>query len=230
MYVNVIFAALSVGGALLLLDDEPRTQRRSIDLPSSTAVSAGLFGLVFGFSHAQTASWTDPVTIASIVGGVVLLAVFVWRQARIERPLLPLRVITAPTRAASFATIAIMGAGLFAVMIFLTYYLQQTRGYSPIATGLAYLPMTLSLVIASMVGNIVLRPRLGVRVMVGSGMALAAAGLAWLTRLSVSSSYAEAVLPALLLLGIAWVVLPPVRSPTRQTGSTARMSASRRQC
>jgi EmrB/QacA subfamily drug resistance transporter len=202
MYVNVIFAALAVGGALLLLEDEPRLDRRGIDVLSSTAVSAGLFGLVFGFSHAQTASWSSLVTIASIAGGAVLLGAFVSRQARIERPLLPLRIITARTRAASFATIAIMGAGVFAVMIFLTYYLQQVHGYSPMTTGLAYLPMTLSLVVASMLGNVVLRPRVGVRTMVVYGMALAAAGLAWLTQLSVSSSYGGAVLPALLLLGV----------------------------
>jgi EmrB/QacA subfamily drug resistance transporter len=202
MYVNVVFAGLSVGGALLLLDDEPRPARRSIDLAGSTAVSGGLFGLVFGLSHAQTASWSNPVTIASIVGGAVLLAAFVWRQARIERPLLPLRIVTDRARAASFATIAIMGAGMFAVMVLLTYYLQQVRGYTPIATGLAYLPMTLSLVLASMVGNVVLRPRLGVRAMVGYGMAIAAAGLAWLSRLSVPSSYVGTALPALLLLGI----------------------------
>ena len=201
MYVNVVFAAVSGIGAVLLIDDAGRGDRAGLDLVSVTTVTAGLFGVVFGFSHAETASWTSPVTVGALTAGLTLLVLFVLWQAKIARPLLPLRVVLDRDRGMSFVSIAVVGAGIFAVFIFLTYYLQQIRGFAPTTTGVAYLPMTVSLVIASVIGNIVLRPRYGVRPVIATGLLITGAGLLWLTRLDLTSGYATAVLPALVLLG-----------------------------
>jgi hypothetical protein len=122
-------------------------------------VSAGLFALVFGFSHAETTSWGNHVTLASLVTGAVLLALFAVIQSRSEHPLLPLRVVTNRNRAGSFLTVGIAGSAVFAVFLFLTYYLQQGRGYSPVATGLAFLPMTAAVMLSAAVATNKLRPR-----------------------------------------------------------------------
>jgi hypothetical protein len=110
----------------------------------------------------------------------------------------------------------IASAGMFGIFLFLTYYLQQTLGFSPVVTGLAFLPMVACLMISSVTSNIVLMPRTGPRPLAPAGMLLAAGGLAWLTRIGVHSSYATAVLPALLIIGAG---LGLVFAPVFNTGT-----------
>ncbi len=173
-------------------------------IPGILSVSGGLFALVFGFSHAQTASWTNPATIAMLAAGLALLALFAWVEGRIEHPLLPLRVLADRNRGASFLAIGIAGAAIFGVFLFLTYYLQQTRGYSPITTGLAFLPMTAAIMTSAVLANTKLLARFGPRPLVVIGMLLGAAGMFVLTRLGVHSGYAAEILPALLVMGIGF--------------------------
>jgi hypothetical protein len=161
-----------------------------------------LFALVFGFAHAQTTSWSNHLTVGSIVTGVLLLAVFVGIQARSANPLLPLRVLADRNRGASFLSIAIAGSAIFGVFLFLTYYLQQIRGYSPISTGLAFLPMTATVMVSAMIATTRLRNRFGPRSLVAVGMALGAIGMLALTRLGVGSSYTADILPALLAMAV----------------------------
>jgi drug/metabolite transporter (DMT)-like permease len=99
----------------------------------------------------------------------------------------------------------IASAGMFGIFLFLTYYLQQTLGFSPVVTGVAFLPMVACLMATSVTSNIVLMPRTGPRPLAPTGMLLAAGGLAWLTRIGVHSSYTTAVLPALLIIGAGLV-------------------------
>jgi len=202
MYVNLIFAAIGIAGALALLTNQAPAVKPKLDMPGVLAVSAGLFSLVYGFSHAQTTSWSNSSTIGFLVTGVLLLAVFTVIQARSRNPLLPLRVVTNRNRAGSFVSIGIAGAAVFAVFLFLTYYLQQGRGYSPVSTGLAFLPMTGAIMVSATVATNKLRDRLGPRPLVVAGMLLGAAGMVYLTRLDVSSSYAAGILPALIATGL----------------------------
>jgi predicted MFS family arabinose efflux permease len=120
----------------------------------------------------------------------------------VANPLLPLRVVTDRNRGASFLSIGISGAAMFGVFLFLTYYLQQTRGYSPVATGLAFLPMTAAVMVSAVIGNTRLRARFGPRILVVTGMLLGAGGMYYLTRLGLSSSYATDILPALVIMGV----------------------------
>lgn len=202
MYVNVVIAVAVVVGAMTLLRNEVPKERPGLDLPGTVAETAGLFALVFGFSHAETTSWSDPLTIASLLVGVLLLAAF-WRiEAHASRPLLPLRVLADRDRGASYLSTGIGAAAMFGVFLLLTFHLQQIEGYSPIRTGVAFLPMTVMVVVSATVSSTKLRPRFGPRPVVVTGMVLGAAAMAYLTRLQVDSSYATAILPSLLALGV----------------------------
>jgi EmrB/QacA subfamily drug resistance transporter len=201
MYVNLVFAVIAVAGALAMLHNQVPAEKSKLDVPGTLTVSGGLFALVYGFSHAQTASWGDPMTVAMLATGAGLLALFVWIESRVANPLLPLRVVTDRNRGASFLSIGIVGAAMFAVFLFLTYYLQDTRGYSPISTGLAFLPMTAAVMVSAMVSTTILSRRVGPRVLVAGGMALGAVGMFMLTGIDLGSSYAADILPALLVMG-----------------------------
>src|SRR5579884_2953258 len=202
MYVNLVFATIAIAGALALLHNEAPAVKPKLDLRGVLTVSAGLFSLVYGFSHAETSSWTNPVTLGFLIAGALLLIAFAVIESRSRNPLLPLRVVTNRNRAASFMTIGISGSAVFGVFLFLTYYLQQNRGYSPVATGIAFLPMTAAVMISAAVATNKLRARFGPRPLVMAGMALGAAGMLYLTRLGVDSSYASAILPALIAIGV----------------------------
>ena len=142
MYVNLIFAVVAIVGALRLLSNAHEQVRPQFDIPGILTVSGGLFALVFGFSHAETASWSSPVTLACWPPASSCSSPSRCIQDRVKHPLLPLRVVANRNRGASFLSIGLSGAAMFGVFLFLTYYLQQARGYSPITTGLAFLPMT----------------------------------------------------------------------------------------
>ena len=213
LYVNLFFAVLALTGGMLFLKRGAAANRPKLDLPGTLLVSAGLFGLVFGFSNADTHHWSSPQTWGYLVAGGVLLAVFGWWQTRAAHPLLPLRVLLDRNRAASFLAVAITGAGMFGVFLFLTYYLQVSMHYSPVSTGLAFLPMIGSLILTAQLSTIVLIPRFGPKPVVPIGMGMAAAGMVLLTGLGLSSGYAANVLPALIITGLGLgLVMPPAMS------------------
>ena len=203
MFVNLVLAAVVVAGGLSLLRNEAPAEKPRLDLPGVVSVAGGLFALVYGFSHAQTTSWSNPVTITSFVVAAVLLTLFVFIERRTEHPLLPLRIVLDRMRGGSYLTIAVAAISMFGVFLFLTYYLQQNLGYSPIKTGIAFLPMTVVVVASSTVVSSKLVPRFGPRWLVAVGMALGAAAMLYLTRLGIHSSYATAIVPALVVLGVA---------------------------
>ena len=164
--------------------------------------TAGLFALVYGFSNSETNSWGHPVTIFMLAAAVVLLTAFAIIEARVAHPLLPLRVVTDRTRGGSFLAIGISGIALFAVFLFLTYFLQQTKGFSPIETGLAFLPMTVAIMVTATSVNIRFLNRVGPRPLLILGMVLGAVSMVWLAQISPTSSYVGHVLPALIIMGI----------------------------
>ena len=202
MYINVVIALVPLTGALTLLRNERSQQKPRLDVPGVVTVSAGLFAVVFAFSWAETNSWSDPVTITMLAAGVVLLALFVGIESRVAEPLLPLRVLADRNRGASYLSIGIGAAAMFGVFIFLTFYLQRIEGYSPVVTGLAFLPLSLAVVVTAPIAQTKLRPRFGPRPLVVTGMVLGAAAMLYLSRLGVVSTYAIDILPALLVMGV----------------------------
>ncbi|MFY9888074.1 MAG: MFS transporter [Streptosporangiaceae bacterium] len=216
LYVNLVFAAIAVAGALAWIRPGRPDVRPRMDWPGAVLACAGLFLIVFGFSRAETAGWTGLQTVGSLAAGIVLLAGFVVAEQRSSHPLLPLRVILDRARGGSYAAVFISGIAIFATFLFLTYYLQVIRGESPLATGLLFLPMVGCILISSNLSSIVGLARLGPRVLIASGMLLGAGGMAYLTQLTVTSSYASAVLPALLILGLGFgmIFAPAINTAT----------------
>jgi EmrB/QacA subfamily drug resistance transporter len=216
LYVNLFFAGLAIAGGLLLLRRQPASIGRRLDLPGVALVSASVFSLVYGFSNAANHSWHAPSSYGFLAAGVALLAVFATWQARTASPLLPPRLVLDRNRGAAYLAVLVVGTGMFGIFLFVTYYLQQTLGYSPVISGAAFLPMIATLVLAANLSNVVLLPRLGPRPLVTVGMLLAAASLVWLTRIGAHSGYASVVLGPLMVAGFG---LGFTISPSMNTGT-----------
>lgn len=202
MFVNLAFAAVALVGAVLLLARHAGGSRPKLDIPGTAVVTAALFSVVYGFSHAESDGWTNSVTLAFLLGGAALLAVFVWLETRVAHPLLPLRIVLDRTRGGAYLAVFVMGIGMFAIFLFLTYYMQLTLGYSPIMTGVAFLPMVAAMVASSTTTPSLLLPKLGPKVVVSGGFVIAALGMAWLTRIGLDTGYTTHILPGLILLGL----------------------------
>ena len=216
LYVNLVFAAIAVAGALVYIRSSRPAVRPRLDWPGTVLACAGLFLIVFGFSRAETAGWTDPLTLGCLVLGPVLLAGFVLAEQRSSHPLLPLRVLVDRTRGGSYVALFISGIAIFGTFLFLTFYLQLIKGESPLTTGLLFLPMIGCILISSNLSSIVLLPRMGPRALIASGMLLGTGGMVYLTQVSVNSSYVGGVLPALLLLGLGFgmIFAPGINTAT----------------
>lgn len=198
---------------MILLGRSSRDKTAKIDVPGALLVSAGLFCLVYGFSNAESHDWSSPATWGFLLAGAVLLAAFTVWQTRSPHPLLPLRVLLDRNRGASFVSVLIIGAGMFGVFLFLTYYLQQSLGYTPIETGLAFLPMITGLMLTSTLASTTLVPRIGPKPVVPLGMGMAAAAMVWLTALDMNSSYTTGILPPLVLAGLGMgLIMAPAMS------------------
>ncbi|MDL2081793.1 MFS transporter [Streptomyces sp. GXMU-J15] len=210
LYVNVPIALVALTGGWMLLSNHRDAANSKLDVPGTILVAAGLFSVVYGFSNAESHDWGSPLTWGFLLAGGVLLAVFTWWQTRAAHPLLPLRILLDRNRAASFLTVLITGAGMFGVFLFLTYYLQLNLGFSPTKTGVAFLPMVGALMVMAQFGTTVLVPRLGPKVVLPLGFAVATAGMAWLTGIGVGSDYLTSVLPQLIVIGLGLgMVMPP---------------------
>ena len=182
LFVNLAFAVpAAIAAAVLLVNERPEI-RQKLDIPGALTAVSGLFAVVYGLAHAETGGWGSPITIAALSIGTALLIAFVAIQVRSENPLLPLRVVLDRDRGGSFAAIAIVGAGMFGVFLFLTYYLQRTLGFSPLTTGLAFLPMMASIMLTATLVNALVLPRTGPRPLIPTGMVLAALAMVLLTR------------------------------------------------
>jgi EmrB/QacA subfamily drug resistance transporter len=202
LYVNVVLAVIAVAGAVRLLAAHPRDPNVHIDWPGTVLVVAGLVAVVYGLSEADTAGWGAPTTLALLAAGVILLVAFVLVERRVQHPLLPLRVVVNRFRGGAYLAIGLSSIGSFGIFLFLTYYFQLTLAYSPIKSGLSFLPMVAAIVVASTTSSGVLMPRVGPRPPVPAGLFIAACGLSLLAaRLGLRTSYLDWILPALLLVG-----------------------------
>ena len=189
-----------------------RPERVRFDLGGAVCVVLGLAGVVYGLGNAASDGWSAARTIIPTILGV-LLVVFVLVEERVEHPLLPIRVVLDRFRGTSYLTLGIGGTGQFAIFLFLTYYLQQTLRFSPILTGIAFLPMIGCVVVGAVASGAALMPRTGPRPLVPVGCVLAAIGLALLNRITGDSGYAGSVLPSLLIMGLGFgLIFGPVQN------------------
>src|SRR5215203_2790823 len=216
LYVNLLIAVPAAIAALRLIENVGHPARPRLDLAGTALATTGLFALVYGFSNSEMNSWGHPVTIIALALAVALLTTFVFVESRVEHPLLPLRIVADRVRGGSYLAIGISGIALFAVFLFLTYYLQLTKGFSPIQTGLAYLPMTAAITTTATLVNIKLLAKVGPRPLLVLGMTLGAVAMAWFAQLDTDSSYAGHVMPGLIVMGIGMgnIFAPAISSAT----------------
>jgi EmrB/QacA subfamily drug resistance transporter len=204
MFINLGFAIpAAIAGGRLLVNMRP-AKRPHIDVPGVLVATSGLLAFVYGFSNAEMDSWTAPLTIGMLGFGVIAVAAFVAIERRMAAPLLPLRVVGDRNRGAAFLAVSVTGVAAFATFLFLTYFLQQGLGFSPIEAGLAFLPMVVAVFATGPAAAAKLLPRVGPRSLVPPGMVLSALGLVYLTGIDVDSSYAGAVLPGLMVIGVGF--------------------------
>ena len=216
LYVNLVIAVPTASFALRLLVNHSDPDRAGIDLPGLLAASAGLFALVYGFSNAETQSWTATDTIVALAASPVLLITFVLIERRAEHPLLPLHIVRDRNRGGAYLSILLAAAGIFGVFFFLTYYMQENLGFSPLTTGLAFLPMTAVLVATSTTVQTRVLPRTGAKPLMVTGMALGAIAMILFTRLTPDGTYASHILPGLLVvgLGLGCIFAPAIGTAT----------------
>jgi len=202
LYVNVPIAFIAFAGAWTLLDSGGRHEDAHLDVPGALLGSAGMLSLVYGFSEAESRGWGDGLVLGLLAAGVVLLGVFALWQTRARVPLLPMTVVKDRQRVGAFLTILFVTIGMFGVFLFLTYYFQRVLGYSPLKTGLAYLPITVGMITGSTQVAARLLNRVPPRTLIVPGLLLAAGALALIAQVGVEPAYASHILPGMLMLGL----------------------------
>ncbi|MEV6205718.1 MFS transporter [Kitasatospora sp. NPDC051914] len=202
MYINVPIALATALAARYVVRESRAAGTRRYDVPGALLATGGLVALVHGFTQAsEGAGWSAPATIALLATAVLLLTAFVAVERRTAHPLLPLRVVIDRNRAGVYLAYLLIGAGMFGMNLFMTYFLQVNLGYTPLLTGFAFLPFSIGVITTTTLAP-PLVGRFGPKVLMTGGIPLAIAGLLWLTRLDPASGYVTAVLPTQLLVGV----------------------------
>ena len=203
----VFFINVPIGAAVLVLAPRivPESRKEGVarggyDVEGAIAITLGLMALVFTLLKADSWGWTSARTLVGFAGAVVLIAAFLLIERRHENPLVPLRIFSNRSLAASDATMLVVAAGLFGVFFFCTLYFQQVLGYDALKTGVAYLPWTLTTIIVSTLAARIVDRFTPKPVLVG-GLLLATLGFLLLSRVSGHGDYASHVLPAMIVLG-----------------------------
>ncbi|MDT9694662.1 MFS transporter [Streptomyces sp. P17] len=216
MYVNAPIALIAAFGVLYLGPEVRAAVRARFDIPGVLLVTSGLVAIVYACSEAESEGWGSGLVIGLFVTGAVLLSVFLAVEARSSHPLLPLRVIADRTRGSAYLAMAVGMIAMLGALFFLTFYLQLVKGYSPVETGLAFLPMPVG--VGMFAGGLSpkILPKVPPRAMVVPGMIIAASALFWLAALEADSSYWAMVMPALFVLGagMGLLIAPSVNYAT----------------
>jgi EmrB/QacA subfamily drug resistance transporter len=219
--VNVPIALVTAAFAVAEVHESRAPGDTRYDIPGAVLSTLGLVSLVYGFTEAakpkfpnvpgSTAvqGWSAPTTIAFLVLAAVLLVGFVLWERRAQNPLLPLRVVLDRNRGGSYLMFLFVGAGLFAMFLFLTYYFQINLHYSPLKAGFAFLPFSIGIILAAGVVAQLL-PRVGPRPLMIPGLVMAIIGMLLLTQIGQDTAYVTHVLPSEILMsvGLAGVFIP----------------------
>ena len=219
--VNVPIALATAAAAIPVVHESRAPGDTRYDLPGALLSTVGLVCLVYGFTEAARAKnpenpadtsvqgWTAPSTVGFLVVSVVLLVAFLVWESRAKNPLLPLRIVKDRNRGGAYLVFLLVGAGLFGMFLFLTYYFQLNLGYSPLRSGFAFLPFSGGIIVAAGIVAQLL-PRVGPKPLMVTGLAMAVTGMLLLVRTGQDTSYVSTVLPSQLLLsvGMACVFIP----------------------
>jgi MFS family permease len=212
LFINVpIGIAAATLAMRYIAESKAEAQTRHFDVAGATTVTLGLVALVYGIVRADVSGWGSAEVLGSMAAGVVLLATFVAIEGRFApAPLMPLRILRSRTLSAANVTVFLLGGAMFGMWYFVSLYLQQVLGYTPIEAGLAFLPMTLSIMATSMIASR-LASRVGVQPPIVGGMLSTAIGLLLFARMPANGHWAsDLLLPSVLVaggMGISFVPL-----------------------
>ncbi|MEA2201649.1 MAG: hypothetical protein QOI89_2245 [Solirubrobacteraceae bacterium] len=202
----VFFINVPIGAVVLALaprvlpESRSQSAARGYDIEGAVAITVGTIALVFTLIKASTWGWTSGRTLAGFAIAILLIAAFVVIERRQKDPLIPLRIFSNRSLAASDATMLVVAAALFGVFYFCTLYLQQVLGFSALKTGVSYLPLSLTLVGASALASRFV-DRFTPKPVLIVGLLISTVGFALLTRIVGHGDYASHVLPAMVALG-----------------------------
>jgi EmrB/QacA subfamily drug resistance transporter len=207
-FVNVPIGLAVAIGALLVLDAHQGRKGR-LDLPGALSATAGAGLLVYGLSRAANHGWTDSITLASLaVAGVVLVA-FVIIESRTPHALMPLHIFADGDRAGGYLVMLLLGGAMLSLIFFLTQFFQNVLGYRPLVTGVAYLPVPITIALMSQVASRLVG-RIGTRPLLTVGPFLVVAGLVWMSFIDAGSDYLSVFGPLILAglgMGLSFVPL-----------------------
>ncbi len=198
----IFFVNVPIGAAGLLM--APRVLQESIptpgrlDVPGALTVTAGMLSLVYSLTNASLHPWSSMGTVIPLVGAGILLMAFVAIERSTPAPLMPLSIFKSRNRSGAYAIMLALGVAVFAVFFFMTQYLQDIQYYSAVRTGVAFLPMSVAIMVAA-VGTSRLLGKISIRVPLLVGPILALAGELGLSRLTPTSGYAAAIIPLVLI-------------------------------
>ena len=202
MFVNPVAAALVLVPVFLLIEGERRRARiANFDLFGALLATGGMLLMIYSLVKAPDVGWETARTIGGLAGALALLAAFVVNERRARDPLAPLSIFRINGLAYADATQLVAFAGFLAMFFFLTLYMQDVLGYSPIQTGAAYLPLSFAVVVAAGITS-QLVSRTGTRPLIVVGSLIAAGGLYWLSRIPVHGSFVADLLPGTLVVAV----------------------------
>lgn len=219
--VNLPAAALVLAFVPRLVPARERTFSGSIDVAGALLGTAGLTSLVYALLEAPARGWDSAPVLVAVVAAVVLLAAFLLIESRRREPLIPLRFFAHRSRSAANLTMMLFTTGLFAMFFLLTLHLQERLGWSPLETGLAYLPMAATLM-AGISISVRLVGWIGQRGVLIAGPLLGAAGLLYLSRLSGQDSYLTDIVPGMMLIAFGSGIAVPVLAGAAMSATTAQ--------
>ncbi len=216
LFINLFFAGFAIIGVVLFVTGGRHEHETHLDVLGTVLGSAGLFFVVYGFAHAVTTSWANYATLGSLVLGGLFLTAFTFWQQRSKHPLLPLRLLLNRARGGSLIALFLTSIGIFGISLFLAYYLQGTLGYSPLRTGVAFLPLVGAIALSAFIASARLLAVSGPRPLVPTGMLLSMMGMILFTKLSPGNDYFSNVLPGLVVtgLGLGLIFAPAVATAT----------------
>jgi EmrB/QacA subfamily drug resistance transporter len=199
LFINVPIGLLVLTLTPLFVVETPRLPGR-FDLTGAVTSTAGVAALVYGFIRAASDGWGNTTALAAFGAAAALLAAFLLTETRAAQPITPLRLFSDVSRSGSFAARLLLVAGMFGMFFFLSQFLQDVLGFSPLRTGVAFLPMTIMLFAVSRLAPRLI-PALGAKPLMIAGMIPVIAGMTWLSRVSPATAYWTGVFPPMLLFG-----------------------------
>jgi MFS family permease len=216
LLISVPIALLAAVAGWRVIPESRASESTRYDIPGALLSTAGLVSLVYGFTKAVTDGWSSATTLTLIAVGVILLAAFVAVEARSAFPLLPLRVVAERNRGGAYLAALLLVVGMFAMFIFVSYYMQQILHYSAAKAGVAFLPFALGVIVAAGAATKLL-PKVGPRIAITAGLVMSALGLLWLTQIGVHTSYWTHLFPQQIVMSLGLGLAFPALSSTALT-------------